>query len=108
MKLPANRVQATLGRMNDWLAEMSLHEARAWESAMLDHPFDQDDWAAARNLLLSHLEKTGKTAGEASLRSYLCCCAESTGGVHPLPSLASLADEFYREHGMEGAEEALP
>jgi hypothetical protein len=54
--------------------------------------------------VLRLLSEDGKTASEESLRAYLCCCAESASGVHPLPSLVSLANELYQEHGMENAQ----
>ena len=90
--------------MNSWLSEMSSEEAGAWELAMTSHSFGQEDWSAARNLLLRLLREDGKTASDELLRSYLCCCAESGSGVQPLPSLASLAHERYQEHGMENAQ----
>ena len=104
MKLPENYRYPTLNGMSSWLTKMSSEESGEWESAIANHSFDQDDWSSARNLLLSLLSEDGKTASEESLRAYLCCCAESATGVHPLPSLASLAHELYQEHGMENAQ----
>ena len=104
MKLPEKRSSSRLKAMNSWLSEMSSEEAGAWELAMTSHSFGQDEWHTAKNLLLRLLREQGKTASEESLRAYLCCCAESATGVHPLPSLASLANELYQEHGMESAQ----
>ena len=92
--------------MRSWLSETSPEEATAWESAMLDHPFGEDEWAEARTRLKNLLHQDARVAGEGSMLAYLCCCAESTAGSHPLPSLASVAEEFYQEHGMEGSQEA--
>jgi len=104
MKLPEKRISSRLKTMNSWLSEMSSEESGEWESAIANHSFDQEDWSSARNLLLRLLREDGKTASDELLRSYLCCCAESGSGVHPLPSLASLAHELYQEHGMENAQ----
>ena len=104
MKLPEKRISSRLKTMNSWLSEMSSEESGEWESAIANHSFDQEDWSSARNLLLRLLREDGKTASDELLRSYLCCCAESGSGVHPLPSLASLANELYQEHGMENVQ----
>ena len=104
MKLPENYRYPTLNRMSSWLTEMSSEESGEWELAMIRYSFDQEDWSAARNLLLRLLCEDGKTASDELLRSYLCCCAESSSGVQPLPSLASLAHDLYQEHGMENAQ----
>ena len=90
--------------MSFWLTDMNSQESEEWESAIANHSFDQEDWSSARNLLLRLLREDGKTASEESLRAYLCCCAESATGVHPLPALAALAHELYLEHGMENAQ----
>ena len=93
--------------MTDWLSEMSKEEADAWGETMLSHAFEEKEWKHGRARLQELLEADGKRADESSLRSYLSCCAESVGGSHPLPSLASLVEELYGAYGMENAKDAI-
>ena len=92
--------------MTDWLSEMSKEEADAWGEIMLGHAFEERDWKDGRARLQELLETDGKRADESSLSSYLSCCAESVGGSHPLPSLASLVEELYVTYGMENAKDS--
>ena len=92
--------------MTDWLSEMSKEEADAWGETMLAHAFDEKEWKDGRARLQELLDADGKKAKESSLRSYLSCCAESAGGSHPLPSLASLVEELYGAYGMENAKDS--
>jgi hypothetical protein len=93
--------------MTDWLSEMSNEEADAWGETMLAHAFEEREWKSGRDRLQELLEADGKRADERSLRSYLSCCAESVGGSHPLPSLASLVEELYGAYGMENAKDSI-
>ena len=92
--------------MTDWLSGMSEEEAEAWGETMLAHAFDEKEWKDGRARLQELLDGDGKMAQESSLRSYLSCCAESVGGSHPLPSLASLVEELYETYGMENAKDS--
>ena len=92
--------------MTDWLSEMSKEEAYAWGEIMLGHAFEEREWKDGRARLQELLEANGKRADESSLRSYVSCCAESVGGSHPLPSLASLVEELYEAYGMENAKDS--
>ena len=92
--------------MTDWLSEMSKEEADAWGETMLAHAFEEKEWKHGRARLQELLDGDGKMAQESSLRSYLSCCAESVGGTHPLPSLASLVEELYEAYGMENAKDS--
>ena len=89
----------------DWLEKLETEETKQWEEVMLSFSFDQDEWMEARTLLMKLLSNDKKRAGEPAIRSYLSCCAESAGNVHPLPALASLVEELYQTYGMENAEE---
>ena len=89
----------------DWLEKLEIEETKQWEEVMLLFSFDQEEWNDARTLLLKLLSNDKKRAGEPAIRSYLSCCAESAGNVHPLPTLASLVKELYQTYGMENAEE---
>ena len=89
----------------DWLEKLETEETKQWEEVMLSFSFDQDEWMEARTLLMELLSNDKKRAGEPAIRSYLSCCAESAGNVHPLPALASLVEELYQTYGMENAEE---
>jgi len=93
--------------MTEWLSGMRDDEARAWEEVMLAHAFDEREWKNGRDRLKELLKADGKQADEGSLRSYLSCCAESSGGSHPLPSLPSLVEELYRSYGMENAKNSI-
>ncbi len=92
----------------NWLQKMETEERIAWEEMMIDHAFDADEWQAAHAHLLALLAKDRKTASEPDLRSYLSCCAESVGSLHPLPDLRTLVDELYQAYGMESAADAQP
>ena len=59
--------------MRSWLSETSPEEAAEWESAMLDHPFGEDEWAEARTRLKNLLHQDAREAGEESMLAYLCC-----------------------------------
>ena len=72
---------------------------------MLLFSYDQEEWMEARECLLKLLNDEKKQADEPAIRSYLSCCAESAGNVHPLPALASLVEELYQTYGMENAKE---
>mgnify|MGYP001158443214 FL=1 len=89
----------------DWFDKLSKDESKHWEEVMLSFSYDQEEWNDARTLLLNLLSNDKKRAGEPAIRSYLSCCAESAGNVHPLPALASLVEELYQTYGMENAEE---
>jgi hypothetical protein len=92
--------------MADWLSEISEEEAEAWGEIMLAHAFEEKEWKDGRARLQELLAGDGKRAQESSIRSYLSCCAESVGGTHPLPSLASLVEELYGAYGMENAKDS--
>ena len=85
---------------------MSEEEADAWGLVMLGHAFEEREWKEGRARLQELLDADGKRTEESSLRSYLSCCAESVGGSHPLPSLASLVEELYEAYGMENAKDS--
>ena len=89
----------------DWLEKLETEETNQWEEVMVSFSFDQEEWTEARTLLMELLSKDKKRAGEPAIRSYISCCAESAGNVHPLPTLASLVKELYQTYGMENAEE---
>ena len=89
----------------DWLENLEIEENKQWEEVMLLFSFDQEEWKDARTLLMELLSKDKKRADEQAIRSYISCCAESAGNVHPLPTLASLVKELYQTYGMENAEE---
>ena len=89
----------------DWLDELGKDEIKEWEEVMLSFSYDQEEWNDARTNLLELLKKDKKRADEPAIRSYICCCAESAGNVHPLPALNSLVEELYQAYGMEKAKE---
>ena len=89
----------------DWLEKLETEETKQWEEVMLSFSFDQEEWNDARTLLLKLLKNDKKRAEEQAIRSYMSCCAESAGNVHPLPALASLVEELYQTYGMENAKE---
>jgi hypothetical protein len=78
-------------------------ESKEWQEVMLGHAFDVEEWGVARENLLKLLKNDQRKADEASIRSYISCCAESIGSVHPLPDLAEVAFEFYQKYGMESS-----
>lgn len=86
-----------------WFEELDEKERDAWETIMVNHAFDIDEWGQARSLLFGLLKKEKKNATEEAARSYLSCCAESIGSVHPLPDLSMVMEEFYQHHGMESS-----
>ena len=93
--------------MTEWLSGMREEEAKAWEEVMLAHAFEAREWKIGRDRLQELLKGDGKQADEGSLRSYLSCCAESSGGAHPLPLLPSLVEELYGAYGMENAKDLI-
>jgi hypothetical protein len=78
-------------------------ESKEWQEVMLGHAFDVEEWGFARENLIKLLKNDQRKADEASIRSYISCCAESIGSVHPLPDLAEVAFEFYQKYGMESS-----
>ena len=86
-----------------WLDNISPQESKEWQEVMLAHAYDLEEWGDAREKLLKLLQNNQRKADEASLRSYISCCAESIGSVHPLPELAEVVFEFYQKYGMESS-----
>jgi hypothetical protein len=86
-----------------WLDNISPQESKEWQEVMLGHAFDVEEWGFARENLLKLLKNDQRKADEASIRSYISCCAESIGSVHPLPDLAVVVSEFYQKYGMESS-----
>ena len=86
-----------------WLDNISLQESKEWQEVMLSHSFDLGEWEKARFKILELLHNDRRTADEASIRSYISCCAESIGSVHPLPDLGDIVNEFYQKYGMESS-----
>ena len=86
-----------------WLDNISPKESKEWQEVMLAHAFDVEEWGDAREKLLILLQNDQRKADEASLRSYISCCAESIGSVHPLPDLSEIVSEFYQKYGMESS-----
>ena len=86
-----------------WLDNIFPQESKEWQEVMLAHAFDVEEWGDAREKLLILLQNDQRKADEASLRSYISCCAESIGSVHPLPDLAEVVSEFYQKYGMENS-----
>ena len=88
----------------DWLQNLTSDEKKEWVELMISYAFDEDEWTSARATLSTLLQKDGKCANELAIRSYLSCCAESGGNVHPLPPLSSLVIDLYKAYGMDSAE----
>ena len=86
-----------------WLDNISPQESKEWQEVMLAHAYDLEEWGDAREKLLKLLQNDQRKADEASLRSYISCCAESIGSVHPLPVLSEIVSEFYQKYGMENS-----
>ena len=86
-----------------WLDNISSQESKEWQEVMLAHAYDLEEWGDAREKLLKLLQNDQRKADEASLRSYISCCAESIGSVHPLPDLSEIVSEFYQKYGMESS-----
>jgi len=86
-----------------WLDNISPQESKEWQEVMLAHAYDIEEWGDAREKLLKLLQNNQRKADEASLRSYISCCAESIGSVNPLPDLAEVVSEFYQKYGMESS-----
>ena len=86
-----------------WLDNISPQESKEWQEVMLAHAFDLEEWGDAREKLLKLLQNNQRKADEASLRSYISCCAESIGSVHPIPDLSEIVSEFYQKYGMESS-----
>jgi len=87
----------------NWMEKLNSEEAKAWQELMFDYPYDTDDLNEAREQLLQLLKIDHRDASEADLRSYLSCCAESVGSVHPLPDLKDTVNDFYLRYGMENS-----
>ena len=86
-----------------WLDNISPQESKEWQEVMLAHAYDLEEWGDAREKLLKLLQNNQRKADAASLRSYISCCAESIGSVHPLPDLSEIVSEFYQKYGMENS-----
>ena len=86
-----------------WLDNISPQESKEWQEVMLAHAYDLEEWGDAREKLLKLLQNNQRMADEASIRSYISCCAESIGSVHPLPDLSEIVSEFYQKYGMESS-----
>ena len=86
-----------------WLNNISSEESKEWQEVMLSHSFDLGEWEKARFKILELLHKDRRTADEASIRSYISCCDEYIGSVHPLPDLGDIVNEFYQKYGMESS-----
>ena len=86
-----------------WLNIISSEESKEWQEVMLYLSFDLGEWEKARFKILELLQNDRRTADEASIRSYISCCAESIGSVHPLPDLGDIVNEFYQKYGMESS-----
>lgn len=89
----------------DCIKKLDGAELEKWGEVMLQHSFDEEEWMEARISLIKLLSSEQKNAKENAIRSYLSCCAEAVGGTHPLPSLEESVVEFYKQYGMEGANE---
>ena len=87
----------------EWFKELEEEEQEAWTNMMKDHAYDEDEWNQARLQLHRLLKEESKQATEQATRSYLSCCAESSGSVHPLPDLSTIVEEFYRQYGMDNS-----
>ena len=87
----------------DWLEKFPPNEQKLWQDTMLDHSYDDEEWGEARDLLKLLLKNDLRNSSEGSIRSYIACCAEASGGVHPLPELKQVVEEFYRQYGMENS-----
>ena len=86
-----------------WLKNIANEQSKEWQEVMLAHAYDLEEWGDAREKLLKLLQNNQKEADEASIRSYISCCAESIGSVHPLPDLSEIVSEFYQKYGMENS-----
>jgi hypothetical protein len=86
-----------------WLDNISPQESKEWQEVMLAYAFDLEEWGDARDKLLKLLKNDLRKSDEGSIRSYISCCAESIGSVHPLPDLAEVVSEFYQKYGMESS-----
>lgn len=90
-----------------WFDTISPKESKEWQEVMIAYAFDVEDWRDAREKLLKLLQNEQKKADEASIRSYISCCAESISSVHPLPDLSEIVSEFYQKYGMENSNNIL-
>ena len=86
-----------------WLENIANEQSKEWQEVMLAHAYNHEEWGDAREKLLKLLQNNQKEADEASIRSYISCCAESIGSVHPLPDLSEIVSEFYQKYGMENS-----
>ena len=87
----------------DWLEKFPPNEQKLWQDTMLDHSYDYEEWGEARKFLKLLLKKDLRDSSEESIRSYIACCAEASGGVHPLPDLKNVVEEFYGQYGMDNS-----
>jgi hypothetical protein len=85
------------------LTDLPHKEQLAWEDTMVNHAYDKSEWIDARSELITFLKQDGKYASEATLRSYLNCCAEAVSGSSPLPLLSATMKELYALYGMQDA-----
>ena len=86
-----------------WIERIPDDQAKIWQDTMLDHSYDYEEWGEARECLKLLLKNDLRDSGEESIRSYIACCAESVGSVHPLPDLTDIVEEFYGQYGMENS-----
>ena len=86
-----------------WIEKISADQAKFWQDIMLDHSYDYEEWGEARGCLKLLLKNDLRNSSEESIRSYIACCAEASGGVHPLPELKQVVEEFYGQYGMENS-----
>ena len=86
-----------------WIKKIPADQAKFWQDIMLDHSYDYEEWGEARRCLKLLLKNDLRNSSEESIRSYIACCAEASGGVHPLPELKQVVEEFYGQYGMENS-----
>ena len=89
------------------MEKLDSKNAKAWEELMVDYLYDLDDWNEARCNYCSYLKTIREMPLKSDLRSYLSCCAESAGSVHPIPDLKETVEEFYSRFGMENSKKGL-
>ena len=86
-----------------WIKKIPADQAKIWQDIMLDHSYDYEEWGEARECLKLLLKNDLRNSSESSIRSYIACCAEASGNVHPLPELKQVVEEFYGQYGMENS-----
>ena len=86
-----------------WIEKIPADQAKIWQDTMLDHSYDYEEWGEARGHLKLLLKNDFRDSAEESICSYIACCAEASGGVHPLPELKQVVREFYGQYGMENS-----